>query len=145
MLVADVLLSEKSDVNQDFLVTPWVVKGNVDYDKLVNEFGTSRITDEILQRFKKITGEIHPYLRRKIFYSHRDLDWILDRYQAGEKFFLYTGRGPSEHVHLGHLVPWIFTKYLQDKFDAELYFQFTDDEKFLLGSKPTLDSANKMD
>ncbi len=144
MLVADVLLSEKSDVNQDFLVTPWVVKGNVDYDKLVNEFGTSRITDEILQRFKKITGEIHPYLRRKIFYSHRDLDWILDRYQAGEKFFLYTGRGPSEHVHLGHLVPWIFTKYLQDKFDAELYFQFTDDEKFLLGSKPTLDSANKM-
>jgi tryptophanyl-tRNA synthetase len=29
-------------------------------------------------------------------------------------------------------VPWIFTKWLQDKFDAELYFQLTDDEKFLI-------------
>ena len=25
---------------------------------------------------------------------------------------------------------WYFTKWLQDKFDVELYFQFTDDEKF---------------
>jgi tryptophanyl-tRNA synthetase len=28
-------------------------------------------------------------------------------------------------------MPWIFTKYLQDAFGAELYFQMTDDEKFL--------------
>jgi tryptophanyl-tRNA synthetase len=45
---------------------------------------------------------------------------------------LYTGRGPSGPVHLGHLVPWIFTKYLQDAFNAKLYFQMTDDEKFLI-------------
>lgn len=28
-------------------------------------------------------------------------------------------------------MPWMFTKYLQDAFGAELYFQMTDDEKFL--------------
>jgi len=128
----------------EFIVTPWTVEGQVDYDKLVEEFGTSRITSEILEKFREITGEIHPYLRRKIFYSHRDLDWILDRYSAGEKFFLYTGRGPSGGVHLGHLIPWIFTKYLQDKFGAELYFQMTDDEKYYNSDNLSLEKTSKL-
>ena len=39
---------------------------------------------------------------------------ILDLYEAGKKFYLYTGRGPSsDALHLGHLVPFHFTKYLQ--------------------------------
>ncbi|MGI0016674.1 MAG: tryptophan--tRNA ligase, partial [Nitrososphaera sp.] len=51
----------------------------------------------------------------------------------GEGFYLYTGRGPSGMVHMGHIMPWIFTKYLQDKFDSNLLFQITDDEKFFYG------------
>ena len=117
--------------NGKMVVTPWEVTGRVDYDKLVQEFGTQPLTSEILERLKKYTGELHPQLRRRIFFSHRDLDWILQRYEAGEKFVLYTGRGPSGPVHIGHLVPWMFTKHLQDKFGAKLYFQMTDDEKFL--------------
>ena len=117
--------------SDEFLVTPWEVEGNVDYNKLTALFGTQPIDDAILARFKRLTGSIPPMLRRQVFFSHRDLNWILDRYEAGEKFVLYTGRGPSGHTHLGHLMPWIFTKYLQDAFDADLYFQMTDDEKFL--------------
>jgi len=52
-------------------------------------------------------------------------------YERGEGFYLYTGRGPSGPTHIGHMVPWIFTKHLQDKFDVKLYFQLTDDEKSL--------------
>ncbi len=145
--MADEVISSRtgsdSDGDKGFVVTPWVVKGQLDYAKLVEQFGTTPISKEILERFKKITGEIHPFLRRGIFYSHRDLDWILDRYEAGEEFFLYTGRGPTGNVHLGHLIPWIFTKYLQDKFGAELYFQFTDDERFLYSPKETLENTKK--
>jgi tryptophanyl-tRNA synthetase len=115
----------------EFIVTPWEVEGHVDYNKLMALFGTQPIDDAILARFKKLTGSIPLMLRRQVFFSHRDLNWILNRYEAGEKFVLYTGRGPSGHTHLGHLMPWIFTKYLQDAFGAELYFQMTDDEKFL--------------
>ena len=40
-----------------------------------------------------------------------DLNHLLDLYERGEKFYLYTGRGPSsESLHLGHLVPFMFTK-----------------------------------
>ena len=36
---------------------------------------------------------------------------ILDAIEAKKKFYLYTGRGPSsEAMHLGHLIPFIFTK-----------------------------------
>ncbi len=139
----DISVDSKSDPvpteeNEEFVVTPWNVSGDVDYDKLVEMFGTSKITPELIARFKKLTGEVHFFLRRGIFYSHRDLDWILDKYENGERFFLYTGRGPSGGVHLGHLLPWIFTKYLQDKFGAELYFEITDDEKYFNSEKLTL-------
>src|SRR5690606_18262483 len=56
------------------------------------------------------------------------------------KFYLYTGRGPSGQVHLGHLMPWLFTKYLQDKFNVKLIFQITDDEKFLYSEHSNYDS-----
>ncbi|MEM2926883.1 MAG: tryptophan--tRNA ligase [Candidatus Bathyarchaeia archaeon] len=124
-----------------FIVTPWEVRGEVDYEKLVKKFGTQPIDDKLLMRIKRHTGGLHLFLRRGIFFSHRDLDWILDMYEKGEGFFLYTGRGPSGHTHLGHLIPWIFTKYLQDAFGAELYFQMTDDEKFLVKRELTIDDV----
>jgi len=66
------------------------------------------------------------------FFSHRDLKEILDLFETGKPFYLYTGRGPSsEALHFGHLVPFIFTKYLQDAFNVPLVVQMTDDEKFL--------------
>jgi len=113
------------------IITPWQVSGRIDYDKLIEQFGTEPITERLMERIESITGELHMQLRRKIFFSHRDLDWILDMHEKGEKFVLYTGRGPSGPTTIGHMVPWIFTKYLQDKFDAKLYFQLTDDEKSL--------------
>ena len=56
----------------------------------------------------------HPFLRRGMFFAHRELDQIVTAYEKGEKFYLYTGRGPSsESLHLGHLIPFHFTKWLQ--------------------------------
>lgn len=120
----------------DFIVTPWHVEGDIDYDKLIKQFGTEKISSELLERIKRITGDDHFMLRRGIFFSHRELNRILDEYEKGNKFFLYTGRGPSGHTHIGHLVPWMFAKWLQEKFDVNMYFQLTDDEKFY--SKPNL-------
>lgn len=124
------------------LVTPWDVQGSVsadgkqlaiDYDKLIVQFGTRRVDAELLERFEKLTGhKPHPLLRRGMFFSHREFDKILDRYEQGKPFFLYTGRGPSsDSMHLGHMIPFVFTKWLQDVFDVPLVVQLTDDEKFL--------------
>jgi tryptophanyl-tRNA synthetase len=37
----------------------------------------------------------------------------------------------SEALHLGHLVPFHFTQWLQQAFGVPLVIQLTDDEKFL--------------
>ena len=116
--------------SDEFVVTPWHVEGDIDYDKLIKQFGTQKLSNEILIKLQKITGEDHFMLRRGVFFSHRDLNLILDSHEKGKEFFLYTGRGPSGHTHIGHLVPWVFAKWLQDKFNVNMYFQLTDDEKF---------------
>jgi tryptophanyl-tRNA synthetase len=128
----------------EMIVTPWEVKGKVDYERLIREFGTQHLTDEIIERLGKYTGGVHLQLRRKLFFSHRDLDAVLDLYDKGTKFVLYTGRGPSGPVHIGHLVPWIFTKYLQDVFDTRFYFQMTDDEKFVIDDERVLPETTKL-
>jgi len=117
-------------------VNPWDVQATsnkgIDYEKLIVRFGSQKIDEVLLARFEKVTGKKpHHLLRRGIFFSHRDLTFILDQVEKGNKFFLYTGRGPSsEAMHLGHLIPFLFTKWLQEVFDVPLVIQLTDDEKF---------------
>ena len=127
----------------EFVVTPWEVTGEIDYEKLIDKFGTSPIDEALLKRIEKHTGKLHALLRRKIFYSHRSLNWIVSEYEKGNSFVLYTGRGPSGHTHLGHLMPWIFTRWLQEKFDVKLIFQLTDDEKFLFNPDLSLEDTRK--
>jgi tryptophanyl-tRNA synthetase len=130
--------------NNNFTITPWEVAGDIDYNKLIEKFGTFAINEEIMEKIEEITGEVHSFLKNRYFFSHRDLGWILDEYQKGNKFYLYTGRGPSGPIHLGHLMPWLFTKYLQDKFDVKLIFQITDDEKYLFSDNKDLKTINKI-
>ena len=115
------------------IVDPWTVSGKIDYGKLIEQFGSQPITDALIAKFERVTGaKAHPWIKRGIFFSHRDLDLILDNHAAGKPMYLYTGRGPSsEALHLGHLIPFMFTKYLQDVFRCPLVVQMTDDEKFL--------------
>merc|ERR1712232_1234544 len=117
-------------------VTPWDVKGGengIDYNRLIEKFGTTPIDQNLINRIEKITGKkCHHWIRRGLFFSHRSLNKVLDAAERGEPFYLYTGRGPSsEALHLGHMVPFTFTKWLQDAFDVPLVIQLTDDEKFL--------------
>ena len=126
---------DNTNIENNFSVTPWEVKGNIDYSKLIKQFGTEKIDQALLNRIKKHTGQLHHMLRRNIFFTHRDLNWLLDEYEKGNKFYLYTGRGPSGPIHLGHIVTWEFTKWLQSSFDVPLLFQITDDEKFLFSEK----------
>jgi tryptophanyl-tRNA synthetase len=130
-----------SEKEEEMVVTPWKVEGRVDYERLIEKFGTKHITQGLRDRIEKHAGYLHTQLRREIFFSHRDLDWWLDVYERGEPVGLYTGRGPSGPVHLGHMVPWFFTKHMQDVFGAHLYFQMTDDEKFLLNDNLELDTT----
>ncbi|MEM4561028.1 MAG: hypothetical protein QXS57_06350, partial [Candidatus Caldarchaeum sp.] len=121
--------------SEGFRVTPWDVEGAVNYERLVQEFGTQHISDKLMDRIVKAAGGDNHMLRRRVFFSHRDVDLVLDDHEAGKGFFLYTGRGPSGPMHIGHIIPFYFTKWLQERFGVNLYIQLTDDEKFLEESR----------
>lgn len=129
-------------------IDPWSVEseGAIDYTRLIEQFGTSPIVPELLARFERLTGKKpHRFLRRGIFFSHRDIDKILNMYEKGEKFFLYTGRGPSsEAMHMGHTLPFEFTRWLQETFDCPLVIMLSDDEKFVFKPEQTLEECRRL-
>ncbi len=129
--------------DSNFSVTPWTVTGKVDYDKLIKKFGTEPLTEELKRRFENDAGDSHVLIRRNVFFSHRDLDKVLNDYEKNKGFFLYTGRGPSGPMHIGHIIPFVMTKWIQDKFNANVYIELTDDEKFLYDEKFKLDDSRK--
>ena len=126
-------IEEKISENEQN-ITPWVAtsKSGFDYLKLIEKFGCSPIDSSLIERFEKITKKpIHPWLRRGIFFSHKDLDLILTDVENNKPVYLYTGRGPtSESMHLGHMIPFMLTAYLQNALNCICIIQMSDDEKY---------------
>ena len=124
-------MEEKDDV-----VTPFNIESGekgVDYEKLVAKFGCQFVTPAHVSELEELIGQrAHHLLRRGIYFAHRDLEVILNTVRQKKPFYLYTGRGPSSlALHLGHMIPFIFNKWLQDVFDVPIVIQITDDEKYL--------------
>jgi tryptophanyl-tRNA synthetase len=120
---------------EEFVVTPYQVKGKIDYARLRELFGTEEITPELLTEIRRLAGgELHPLLARGVYYSHRDVAALLRQFESGHRFFLYSGRGPSGPLHTSHLLQFEFCQWLQAKFHAPMYIQITDDEKFWVRS-----------
>jgi len=114
-------------------ITPWEVSSakineEIDYEKVIRQFGCEHFTEEMRRKY----GLDHHFFKRGIVFAHRDLGVILEHARKGGEIYLYTGRGPSsKSMHLGHSVPFLLCKSLQDTFGCKLVIQMTDDEKFI--------------
>lgn len=78
-----------------------------------------------------------------IIKSQRDLASFLKYYETygREKCYLYTGRGPSTgEMHLGHMLPFMVTKALQQALGIRVVILLTDDEKFLFRREHALET-----
>lgn len=102
-------------------------------ERLIKEFGCGEIDEAMLARWEKVTGrKPHMFMRRGLYFAHRELNQILDAKEANKPIYIYTGRGPSsDALHLGHLCPFILCKYIQEALDCYFIIQVTDDEKYM--------------
>lgn len=122
-------------------ITPWDVEVKssgdipvkIDYEKVINQFGCQKFETSLVDRLEEITGRpAHYFFRRNIVFAHRDFNLLLDAVASKKPFYLYTGRGPSSSaMHIGHAIPFLLCKYIQDVFRIPFVIQITDDEKFL--------------
>lgn len=117
------------------IVTPWKVQADgkkaFNYKQLTEDFGLEEVDNKMLERFERVTKtKLHPWLTRAIFYAHKGVGEMLDAVEAGRPVYLYTGRGPSNDMHIGHTLSFLFTKYLQDALKCPVVIQLSDEEKF---------------
>lgn len=80
--------------------------------KFLDESGASGIDANLIQRLERLTGaKAHHFVRRQTVFAHRQLSEILDSYERGEPFIIFTGRGPSStSMHVGHALPFELAK-----------------------------------
>ncbi|AKG91733.1 tryptophanyl-tRNA synthetase [Geoglobus ahangari] len=79
------------------MITPWEVSGEVDYDRLIQEFG--------IEPFKPLLDQIdNPMhlMKRGIIFGHRDYHRIVEAMRNGDKFAVMSGFMPSGLPHFGH-------------------------------------------
>lgn len=75
---------------------PWGSTLIKDYSKLFDEFGISPF-EPILSKIP----DVHPYMKRRIIFGHRDYELILDAMLNNRPFAVMSGFMPSGKVHLG--------------------------------------------
>jgi len=105
-------------------VTPWEVKGDIDYERLIKEFGISPMPKDL----PKVLTDNHLF-RRGIIYGHRDFNKILDSIKSKKKFVMMTGLMPSGKFHFGHATV-IQQILLYQKMGAKLYITVADIEAY---------------
>lgn len=104
-------------------VTPWEVKGTVDYGKLIKDFGV-----QPLQHLPKIFLQ-HYLFRRGMVYAHMDFKYIAEAVEHKKPFVMMTGLMPSGKFHLGHkMVAEQMVFYQQ--LGAKLYITVADVEAY---------------
>ena len=104
-------------------VTPWEIKGKVDYNKLIKEFG--------LQPFRSVPKKFEDSLlfRRGIIFAHRDFKKISDAVEKKKPFVMMTGLMPSGKFHFGHKVVADQIIFYQ-KLGAKVYLTVADIEAY---------------
>jgi len=80
-------------------VTPWEVRGKIDYGKLMREFGIKSLPLLPELFYKNIL------FRRGVIFAHRDFDkTILNCIKNKKKFVMMTGLMPTGKFHIGHML-----------------------------------------
>ncbi|MBT5022223.1 tryptophan--tRNA ligase [Candidatus Woesearchaeota archaeon] len=82
----------------EFVVNPWEVKGDIDYDKLIKEFGLKPLQN-LPEEFSD-----NVLFSRGFVFAHRDFNKILDCIKEKEPFVMMTGLMPTGKFHLGHMM-----------------------------------------
>ena len=104
-------------------VTPWEVEGDVDYKRLIKEFGIKPIG-----KLPEVFNE-NVLFRRGVIFAHRDIQRILESIKNKKKFVMMTGCMPSGKFHLGHMILAQQMIFYQ-KLGAKLYIAVADLEAY---------------
>ncbi|MCW8965183.1 MAG: tryptophan--tRNA ligase, partial [Candidatus Pacearchaeota archaeon] len=123
-------------MNKTGKVNPWEVSGDIDYDRLIKEFGIKP-----LGKLPDVFNE-NVLFRRKVVFAHRDFDKILKAVKEKKPFVMMTGLMPSGNFHFGHMILALQMVFYQ-KLGARIYLTVADLEAYSTRGK-TLEEFRKI-
>ncbi len=106
-------------------VTPWEVKGKINYEKLIKQFGLKPMSK---LKLPKVFLENYLF-RRELVFAHRGFDKILDAILKKKQFAMMTGLMPSGKFHFGHKMVADQIIFYQ-KLGAKIYLTVADIEAY---------------
>ncbi len=118
------------------VVNPWEVSGDIDYGKLIKEFGISPLK-ELPEIFNK-----NLLFRRKLVFAHRDIQRILEAVKNKKKFVVMTGLMPTGKFHIGHMMV-IQQLVFWQSLGAKIYIAVADLEAYNARGQSLEDSRKK--
>lgn len=86
--------------NIESQVTPWEVKGDINYGKLIKEFGVTPIE---LESLPKVFHD-NILFKRGIIFAHRGFGQILNAIEHKKPYIMMTGLMPTGKFHIGHML-----------------------------------------
>jgi tryptophanyl-tRNA synthetase len=106
---------------------PWAATDIKDYDKLIDEFGISKLNSDLVKKLND-----NKYVRRGLIIGHRDLELFLNYAESGKKISVISGIKPTGIFHLGSRTTAEQMIYFQKKFsNSELYYSIADLEAYM--------------
>tara|TARA_Y100000310_G_scaffold245229_1_gene250179 strand:+ start:1059 stop:2246 length:1188 start_codon:yes stop_codon:yes gene_type:complete len=106
-------------------VTPWEVKGKINYNKLIKDFGLKSMSSLKLPA----VFEKEVLFRRGLVFAHRDFERILKAIKEKKPFVMMTGLMPSGKMHFGHKMVADQVIFYQ-KLGAKVYLNVADIEAY---------------
>jgi tryptophanyl-tRNA synthetase len=110
-------------MKKEMTVTPWEVSGDLNYEKLMKDFGIKKMPS-LPESFNK-----NHLFRRKIVFAQRDFDRILDTIKKKKKFSMMTGLMPTGKLHFGHSL-LVKQMIFYQSLGAKLYIAVADLEAY---------------
>ena len=110
-------------MKKDFVVNPWEVTGEIDYGKLIKEFGV-----EPLKSLPEVFKE-NILFRRGFVFAARDIGRIISRIRDKKPFVVMTGLMPTGKFHIGHALVIRQVLFYQN-LGAKVYIAIADIEAY---------------
>ncbi len=102
---------------------PWEVSGDLNYNKLMKEFGVTPLK-ELPDVFTK-----NVLFRRNVVFAHRDIQRILDCIKNKKPFIMMTGLMPTGKFHIGYML-LVQQIIFYQKLGAKIYIAVADLEAY---------------
>ena len=106
----------------------------IDNEKLVKEFGASRISK------LKDMPDFYTF-KKGLIYSHRDFEKFFNALKKGEKCAIVSGLNASGSLHIGHKVVFDTNLYFQKEYGIPVFIPISDDESYVAGKVKNQEEA----